>query len=202
MNRLMPSLLLATLGFAVGTPQAQEIPAPPAAPAAPARPARPVRSEVGPGGLGGAGAPGGQLFRANPLLQALDTDKNGELSAAEIAQASVALKTLDRNGDGKVGADELRPALPDRERNVPRAESDADALNRLLAFDKNADGKLTAEELPERMRNVLVRADTDKDGAATKEELTRLLASQPTVRGERPPAGLPREERPAKPAAK
>jgi Ca2+-binding EF-hand superfamily protein len=38
----------------------------------------------------------------NPLFQALDTDKDGELSAAEIANAPAALKTLDKNKDGKL----------------------------------------------------------------------------------------------------
>lgn len=45
-----------------------------------------------------------------PIVAALDADKNGEIDAAEIANAAVALKALDKNGDGKLSADEIRPA--------------------------------------------------------------------------------------------
>jgi Ca2+-binding EF-hand superfamily protein len=46
----------------------------------------------------------------DPILRALDTDGNGELSPAEIANAAISLRTLDANGDGKLTRDELRPA--------------------------------------------------------------------------------------------
>lgn len=45
----------------------------------------------------------------SPLVVALDTNKNGEIDASEIANAVAALKTLDKNGDGKLSADEIRP---------------------------------------------------------------------------------------------
>lgn len=141
---------------------------------------------------GGGGGRGGPMGRMNPLLQALDADKNGELSAEEIANAPAALKKLDKNGDGKLTADELRPAFREGERGGPRADNSAEVLASLMGFDKNADGKLTADELPERMKNIIARADTDKDGAATKEELTKFLASQ---NSNREPNG-PRAERP------
>ena len=51
-----------------------------------------------------------------PLLQALDADGDGIISAAEIANAPAALKTLDKNGDGKLTrtstARRIRPAAP------------------------------------------------------------------------------------------
>lgn len=118
------------------------------------------------------------MMRMNPLMQALDTNKDGELSAEEIAGASAALNKLDKNGDGKLSTDEIRPAFREGERGGQRSENTAEALARLMAFDKNADGKLAADELPERMRNIVGRADTDKDGFATKDELTKALATQ------------------------
>jgi hypothetical protein len=42
-------------------------------------------------------------------MAALDTNKDGELDAGEIANAATALKALDTNGDGKLSNDELRP---------------------------------------------------------------------------------------------
>ena len=47
-----------------------------------------------------------------------------------------------------------------------------------MALDKNGDGKLGADELPERMRGVLARADTNKDGYVDKDELTKLAQQQ------------------------
>ena len=47
-----------------------------------------------------------------PVLIALDADKNGEISADEIANATTALKTLDKNSDGKLTEEELRPNGP------------------------------------------------------------------------------------------
>ena len=45
----------------------------------------------------------------HPVLDALDADHDGELSAWEIDQAASALKKLDRNHDGYLTADELVP---------------------------------------------------------------------------------------------
>lgn len=57
----------------------------------------------------GPGGPGGMMM--SPLMRALDTDKDGALSAAEIAAAPTALKTLDKDGDGILSAEELRPPM-------------------------------------------------------------------------------------------
>jgi Ca2+-binding EF-hand superfamily protein len=56
---------------------------------------------------------GGRYGRPpNPLMDALDTNHDGQLSAEEIANAPASLKKLDKNGDGKLTADELRPRRP------------------------------------------------------------------------------------------
>ena len=47
-----------------------------------------------------------------PIIAALDANHDGTIDASEIANASAALKTLDKNGDGKLTQDELRPARP------------------------------------------------------------------------------------------
>jgi len=48
----------------------------------------------------------------SPLMLALDTNHDGILSAAEIANAPKALLTLDKNHDGQLTQDELRPPRP------------------------------------------------------------------------------------------
>ena len=44
-----------------------------------------------------------------PLFAVLDLDKDGTLSAEEIAKASESLKQLDKNGDGAIDRNELPP---------------------------------------------------------------------------------------------
>jgi hypothetical protein len=68
----------------------------------------------GPGGQGGGpGGPGGH--RPVPaIIAALDANHDGVIDADEIANASAALKTLDKNGDGKLTRDEFMGKPPGR----------------------------------------------------------------------------------------
>ena len=70
--------------------------------------AQPPAGGRGPG-PGGPGGPDGFRPPPHPLEQALDTDGDHQLSAKEIENAVAALKRLDKNEDGKLGEDELRP---------------------------------------------------------------------------------------------
>ncbi len=45
----------------------------------------------------------------SPIIEALDTNKDGLIDAAELANAAASLKKLDKNGDGKLTEDEYRP---------------------------------------------------------------------------------------------
>lgn len=58
---------------------------------------------------------------ADPLLTALDTDKDGTLSAAEITAAATSLATLDTDKDGVVSEKEFRPAPPE---GAPEGETE------------------------------------------------------------------------------
>ena len=52
-----------------------------------------------------------RFARSHPLMQALDTDKDGNLSKAEIEKATVNLSTLDKNGDGDLTHEEISPFI-------------------------------------------------------------------------------------------
>jgi uncharacterized protein YuzE len=113
----------------------------------------------------------------------LDADKNGELSAIEIANAPASLRTLDANGDGSVTRDDLKASRPanaperpvkaqpggpgrrsgstDRGRTAPPA---------MLALDADQDGALSAAEIGNATAS-LSALDANKDGKLTREEL-------------------------------
>ena len=73
-----------------------------------------VAQDGPPGREGGreGGRPGGPP-PVPPLVAALDLNHDGDIDAAEIAKASESLKTLDKNGDGKISRDEMRPPRPE-----------------------------------------------------------------------------------------
>ncbi len=167
-------------------------------------PARP-RFQPGPGHrMGqrpGPGRFGGRFggMMVNPLMRALDLDHNGELSAEEIEKAAESLKKLDKNGDGKITPDELRPHFgPPGPGPGPGPR---DFISRLMQLDKNKDGKITKDELPsERMQRLIERGDQNGDGALDKDEILQLRerfrrrSREGRPRGERPAEGA--EEKP------
>ena len=123
-----------------------------------------------------AQGPGNQ---SRVVLQALDTDHDGKISAAEIQAAPRSLTTLDRNQDGRLTDDEYQ-APP----HATGASAD-ELVQQLMAFDKNGDGVLEASEVPARMQNLFKRGDTNHDGKLTSDEI-RAMASRQGM-----PAGNP-----------
>ncbi|NND98038.1 MAG: hypothetical protein HKN47_11985 [Pirellulaceae bacterium] len=74
-----------------------------------------------PGGMSG----GPSTMQPLTLQQALDMDRDGQISSDEMQQSDEVFKRLDRNGDGKLSGNELqnqpnRPELPSRRRPVMR----------------------------------------------------------------------------------
>ena len=70
------------------------------------------RGERGPDGPGGPGEPGRPPM-PNPLVAALDKNWDHEISAEELQAATASLLTLDKNEDGKLTDDEMRPPRPE-----------------------------------------------------------------------------------------
>ena len=83
-------------------------------------------------GPGGPGGPGPQRPPAPAIVAALDANHDGVIDAQEIANASAALKSLDRNGDGKLTPDEFmgpRPPRPGGSGRVPGGNPGVDGSN-------------------------------------------------------------------------
>ena len=81
-----------------------------------AQPPGPPDDDLAParGRPGQRGGPPGENRPVPPglaIMRALDADRNGELSADEIRNASKALKSLDRNHDGVLDRSELGPPV-------------------------------------------------------------------------------------------
>lgn len=77
-----------------------------------------------PGAGGPGGGQGGRGRFVSPVVAAIDTDKDGSLSADEIGKAPEGLKSLDKNSDGKITGEEMRPQRPQGE---GRPQGDANA---------------------------------------------------------------------------
>jgi len=69
----------------------------------------------------------------------------------------------------------------------------AEFIQRIQGYDENNDGKITSAELPERMRGILVRLDSNQDGAIDNKELAALKErlNQPGQRPEGQPGQRP-----------
>ena len=137
-----------------------------------------VFAQQGPGPGGDRG--GMSFIRMSPILNAVDVNQDGVLSAAEIASAPARLRTLDKNGDGILTQDEAgiqmgfgrgggrgrgegggrgeegggdEPPAP-----APTAE---ELTATLMMFDANHNGQLEKSEVPERMQGLFERGDTN-----------------------------------------
>jgi Ca2+-binding EF-hand superfamily protein len=121
-------------------------------------------------GPNGRAERGGEATRMDPVLNALDIDHDGVISPTELAAAPTSLKTLDKDANGEISQDELRP----------RQMTPADRARHMLdEWDTNKDDKLSKPEAPDRMQQQFETLDTNRDGALTEEELTAFFANMP-----------------------
>jgi Ca2+-binding EF-hand superfamily protein len=97
---------------------------------------------------------------------ALDTNHDGIIDSNEIANASAALLTLDKNGDGKLTPDEYLPPLPkDAPADAPRPPTPLI----IKALDANGDGVIDASEIANAPA-ALKTLDKKGDGNLTRDE--------------------------------
>lgn len=148
-------------------------------------------------GQGGDGPRPG-FMRMNPVLDAIDIDQNGTITADELARSADALAKLDKDGDGKLNREELRPNFGPgggprgRGPGRPGAANPDDFVKRLMEMDRDSNGSLSKDEVPERMQGMFERGDANKDGALSEDEIRKMAAAQSgdPGRGERK-GGMP-----------
>jgi hypothetical protein len=121
----------------------------------------------GPPPQGGPGG-GGPRHRPPPLplIVALDANHDRVIDADEIANAGAALLTLDRNGDGKLTADEYLPPAP---ANAPKDAPRPPLPAMVKALDANGDGTIDATEIANAPA-ALKSLDRNGDGRLTPDE--------------------------------
>lgn len=123
-----------------------------------------------PGRGGGRGGGGPSAMQNDPVLSALDKDKNKELSAEELAAAPAALAALDKNQDGKISEDEVSPQRADGGGQRPRR---GPGIMRMMkandALDANKDNVFDNDELKNSVI-ALQKLDTNRDGKLTEDE--------------------------------
>jgi Ca2+-binding EF-hand superfamily protein len=139
------------------------------------------------------------------LFAILDTDRDGELSTAEIVGAGTALLKLDRNGDGKLTPNEVGPGGPPPgpfarpgdgrpgQRGIGGGSPEA-MRERLKQADANGDGKISKDEAPPMLRERFDRLDANSDGFIDEQEM-RGMFERPRD-GDRPQPGRRGGDRP------
>ena len=144
----------------------------------------------GPGGQGPGGPRGHHHPPPLPLVVALDVNHDGVIDAGEIANASAALKTLDKNGDGQLTTDEYLPKLP---ANAPKDAPRPPLPPIVKALDANGNGVIDANEIANAPA-ALKSLDKNGDGQLTRDE----FCPRPNTNGGNE-AGAPPEDAPSGP---
>ena len=163
--------------------------------------AQPPGGFDGPSGRGPGAPPGGFRPPPDPIREALDANHDHQLDADEIRSASNALLTLDGNGDGILGHDEIRPQVPPGgpnrngrgvDRGPPQSRGGRDGAEgpggprrqggpggprRPEGADRPGPGGRGQGPVPERFLERLMSFDADGDGKLDRDEL-RTCAEQ------------------------
>ena len=146
----------------------------------------------------GRGRPGGppspeEMMRMIPVLATLDADQDGKISKAEIENATAALQKLDKNDDGDLTEEELRPKFHrggpaglggrggpkdrgpgDREGRGPGDRGDRGPKDRGPG-DRGPGGFGQRDGGPEAVVKRFMQHDKNDDGKLSKDELPERM---------------------------
>ena len=114
-----------------------------------------------------------------PIMTALDADRDGVISAKEIAAASAALLKLDKDNDKQLTNDEVRPARRSPRpasavgnpamAGSPKPKSARPQPALMAALDTDGDGTLSSQEIANAPAT-LGKMDKNSDGQLTRNE--------------------------------
>ena len=122
-------------------------------------------------------AAGPKAAKPGAEFTAMDTNKDGKVSAEEHAAAAKKMfDTMDANRNGKVTATEMDAAHQRVTGKKPK-KTDMSAADKIKVIDTDGDRILTAEEHAAGSRTMFEKMDADKDGFLTKDELAAGHAS-------------------------
>ena len=126
-----------------------------------------------------------------PIVEVLDANHDGIIDSNEIANASAALKTLDKNGDGQLTKDEY---LPPRPRGAPAGDPPPEHRHPvpliIQALDANHDGIIDSNEIANASA-ALWTLDKNHDGKLTRDEYIGPRPNGPPPSGQQ---GGPEED--------
>jgi Ca2+-binding EF-hand superfamily protein len=107
------------------------------------------------------------------MFQAIDADSDGVITKTELRRAAMQLRKLDTDKNGELTLAEVTAAGgPGGPPGRPFGDVAA-MVDQLMLSDKDGNGMLSADELPQPMaQQMLLAADKDGDGALNKAELT------------------------------
>jgi Ca2+-binding EF-hand superfamily protein len=108
------------------------------------------------------------FMRFHPVLAALDSDHNGEISAEEIRNSAQSLRRLDIDGDGVLSPPEVMPHLAAAWAAVIFGQFDIDHDGRISAIESEREQSAS-------LREIIMSADRNHDGFTTMTELTEEL---------------------------
>jgi len=116
----------------------------------------------------------------SPLIGALDANHDHVIDAKEIANASAALATLDKDGDGILTTNEYQPPLPPNFAGNKAHPLRIPAV--LKALDADGDGIISAAEIANAPA-VLKALDKNGDGQLTQDEFDGPRPARPSGAG-------------------
>jgi Ca2+-binding EF-hand superfamily protein len=129
------------------------------------------RPAVGPERPDGKGKGKGD---AKAMFERSDANQDGKLTQDEVPERLWAfISKADADKDGAVTPEEMAVAAKNRpETPNPAGDKGGQMFERL---DKNTDGKISEAEAPAEVWARLSKADADKDGAVSKEEMGNVM---------------------------